>query len=345
MCVSVGGYNVKHAIFLILCLFTGLLPASAKNIHNNEDLVSINSAVDLRQVDRSHDNADAILPAQALPLQQPALALPDAFDAAPVVLPIDIAPKPPTILGVSGSAPLPADVLSDPSIPSPFDIAGASSAADQTLGTQRKSVWDSPLAAILGLLAGILTMVGVGGRARRMSPARRVEPDARVTVYHPHAAMASSAMVHAGGDVLAASEQGGFAWAHDRQARSGSADTGQGRFGQADFRDIAYGGDSVSYGPYGNHDPVIVVYPEARGQWYQGPAETAAPAPVERTPFNIVELDYRIFTLDAGNVRSCLQFSAADDHAALALARLCEPTKAFELWRGSQLVTRQPTIQ
>jgi hypothetical protein len=276
---------VKYAIFLILCLFTGLLPASGNNIHNSEDLVSIDSA------------------------------------------------------------PLPADVLSDPSIPSPFDTTGATSVAALTVDTQRKSAGDSPLAAILGLIAGILTMVGIGGRARRMSPARRVEPDARVTVYHPHAVMPPSAMVHAGGDVLAASQQGGFAWAHDRQARSGSADTGQGRFGQADFRDIAYGGDSVSYGPYGNHDPVVVVYPEARGQWYQGPIETAAPAPIERTPFNIVELDYRIFTLDGGNVRSCQQFSAADDHAALALARLCEPTKAFELWRGSQLVTRQPTIQ
>lgn len=345
MCVSVGGYNVKHAIFLILCLFTGLLPASGKNIHNSKDLVSIDSAVDLRQVDRSHDNADAILLTQALPLQQPALALPDAFDAAPVVLPMDIAPKPPTILDVSGAAPLPADVLSDPSVLSPFDTTGATSVAAQTVDIQRKSAGELPLAAILGLLAGILIMVGVGGRARRMSPGRRLEPDARVTVYHPNAAMAPSPMIHAACDVVAGSEQVGFAWAHDRQARSRSAGTGQGSFGRADFRDIAYGGDTVRYGPYGNHDPVIIVYPEALGQWYQGPAETAAPVPVERTAFNIVELEYRIFTLDGGTVRSCLQFSAVDDHAALALARLCEPTKAFELWRGSQLVTRQPTIQ
>ena len=152
-------------------------------------------------------------------------------------------------------------------------------------------------------------------------------------------------MINAGGEVSAGSEQRGFARPLDRQTQSRSGGWGQGSFGQADFRDIAYGGDSVSYGPYGNHDPVVVVYPGALGQWHQGPAETAAPAPVERTPFNIVELEYRIFTLDGGNVRSCLQFSAADDHAALALARLCEPTKAFELWRGSQLVTRQPTIQ
>ena len=345
MCVSVGGYNVKYAIFLILCLFTGLLPVSRKKFQNSEDLVSIASAVDSRQFDRSHDNADAMLLTQALPLQQPALALPDAFDAAPVVLPMDIAPKPPTILGVSGSAPLPADVLSDPSIPSPFDTTGATSVAAQTVDIQRKSAGELPLAAILGLLAGILIMVGVGGRARRMSPARRLEPDARVTVYHPHAAMASSAMVHAAGDVLAGSEQRGFARPLDRQTRSGSAGAGQGSFGQADFRDIAYRGDSVSYGPYGNHDPVIVVYPEARGQWHQWPAETAAPAPFERTPFNIVESEYRIFTLDGGIVRSSQHFSAASGRAALALARLCEPTKAFELWRGSQLVTRQATIQ
>jgi len=276
---------VKYAIFLILCLFTGLLPASGNNIHNSEDLVSIDSA------------------------------------------------------------PLPADVLSDPLIPSPFDTTGATSVAAQTVDTQRKSAWDSPLAAILGLLAVVLMMVGIGGRVRRMSPARRVEPDARVTVYHPHAAMASSAMVHAAGDVLAGSEQRGFARPLDRQTRSGSAGAGQGSFGQADFRDIAYRGDSVSYGPYGNHDPVIVVYPEARGQWHQWPAETAAPAPFERTPFNIVESEYRIFTLDGGIVRSSQHFSAASGRAALALARLCEPTKAFELWRGSQLVTRQATIQ
>lgn len=347
---------MKCAILLILCLFTGSLPASGETNHNSEYLVPINAAINVRQVDRSPDNADAILLAQALSLQQPALASPDAFDAAPVVQSMDIAPKPPSVLGVNGSASLPADVFSDPSKTSPVDIAGATSVTAQTFDIERKSAGESPFAAILGLIAGVLMMVGIGGRARRMSSTRRLDPDGMLTDYHPAAAIAPrdrrmagfvapSAMIHVVGEISAASEQRGFARPLDRQTQSGSSGWGQGSFGQADFRDIAYGGDGFSSGPFGDHVPVVVVYPGALGQWHQRPAETAAPIPVERMPFNILAVEYRIFTFDGGTLRSCQQFSAADDHAALALARFCEPKKAFELWRASQLVTRQPPIQ
>jgi hypothetical protein len=56
-------------------------------------------------------------------------------------------------------------------------------------------------------------------------------------------------------------------------------------------------------------------------------------------------VQYRMFTLDLRAVRSFRDFIAANDSAALDQARLCEPTEAFELWRGNVCVTWQPQIQ
>ena len=336
---------MKFGIFL-LSFIAYFLPVSAKTINNSEELISAGAASNLSHFHRSYDDGNATLLAQPLTHRQPALASPDAIDTAPVVLLSGFAPKPQTFLQVAGSALPPVNVLGDPSRRSRPGIIDAMVQAARAFDTRRTFSGESPLAAVLDLLAGLSLMAGIGHYARYVAPALGRRPRAKSTEFQQVAAeapgdvpmagfVATGAMIPVGGYAMAGFEKPSFEWSRDRSARSRPSGREQGSFGQADYREIGCG----------DRDVMVPFHPAALGEWPAGSTETAVSAPAERSPIKAAVEEYRIFVLEDGIVRYCQQFSAAGDGAALAQARFCEPTKAFELWRGHLLVTRQPSIQ
>ncbi|KAB7648448.1 hypothetical protein [Polymorphobacter fuscus] len=95
-----------------------------------------------------------------------------------------------------------------------------------------------------------------------------------------------------------------------------------------------------------DRDPVVVLTPRemAPETAWARPAAAEADVRPSAGAHPLTSAQYRMFTLDAGSVRSCRNFSAADDYSALAQARRCEPKQGFELWRGGALVASQPQI-
>jgi hypothetical protein len=153
---------MKYEIFLYISFIVYCLPASAKTVNNSEGSISTGAASKLSHFDRSHGDGNATLLAQTLTLRQTALASPDAIDDAPVVLLSGFAPKPQTFLQVGGSALPPANVLVDPSRTSRLGTIDAMVRAAHAFDTRRTFVGESPLAAVLGFLAGLLMMAGIG---------------------------------------------------------------------------------------------------------------------------------------------------------------------------------------
>lgn len=158
---------MRYEIFLSLSFIACHLPASAKTINDSEELMSAGVANNLSHFYRSYDDGNATLLAQTLTLRQPALASPSAIDTTPLVLLSGFAPKPQTFLQVAGSALPPANVLVDPSRRSRLGIIDAMVQAARAFDTRRTFVGESPLAAVLGFLAGLLMMAGIGHHAQR----------------------------------------------------------------------------------------------------------------------------------------------------------------------------------